>query len=34
MYHMLSPSHQPLVDNLGGIVAASVNVDTLLHHRV
>ena len=31
---MLPPRHEPLIDNLRGIVSSRVDMDAFLHHRV
>lgn len=33
-HHVLPPGHEPLVDDLGGIVAARVDVHAFFHHAV
>lgn len=33
-YHVLAPGHEALVDNLGGVVSPSINMDALLHDRI
>lgn len=33
-YHMLSPGHKALVNNLGRIVSARIDVNALFHHGV
>lgn len=33
-HHVLSPGHQSLVDDLGGVVTARVYVDALLDHGI
>ena len=33
-YHMFPPRHEPLVDDLGGIVAASIDMYAFLDDRV
>lgn len=33
-YHMFSPRHQSLIDNLGGIIAPGIDVDAFLDDRV
>jgi hypothetical protein len=33
-YHVLTPRHEALVDDLGSIVATGVDMDALLHDRV
>ena len=33
-YHMLTPSHQPLVYDFSSIIAACINVDAFFHDRV
>lgn len=33
-HHMFSSSHQPLIDNFGGIIPSGVDVYAFLHDRV
>jgi hypothetical protein len=33
-YHVFSPRHQSLIDNLGGIVAPGIDMDAFLDDRV